>query len=106
MKDGCTVREAQARYTLAEFMEWMAYDAIEPWSRAIEYADIMNAVAITGGLMPHAKKNTRIKPENFMVMKQKKRGSKPKVMNAKQLERAFMSFVGFQRSIGNLNEAK
>jgi hypothetical protein len=34
---GCPVAEAQARCTAAEFAEWLAYYAIEPWGEAGAY---------------------------------------------------------------------
>ena len=62
---GCSVREAQARITSAEFSEWCAYYQLEPFGPFSDWARWAQMMAITANI--HRRPGARaLRPDEFM----------------------------------------
>lgn len=92
---GCTVREAQARVTSAEFTEMMAYYQLEPWGHESDWLRTGQVCAVTASVW-QGKRGKRLTASDFIP----KFG--PKLYpGGKELMRKFEAFKDHLRRAGN-----
>lgn len=72
-KIGCTVAEAQARMDSAEFVEWAAEYAMEPWDDHWRQSALITAAVIN----QHRRPGTAVKPDQLI----------PRTLNPRLLRR-------------------
>lgn len=103
-KDGCTVEEAQARYSIREFIEWAAFDRLRGIRIDREAMDAMLAQIAYYTAAPHLKNPKSIKPVDLMLWKpkeQKRKRSRTPIDPAK-MEAWMNGFIAQQSAIGNV----
>lgn len=112
-KDGCTVDEAQHRYTHHEFLQWAAFDNVRGIRVDRGILDALFAQLCAYVAAPNMKEKDRrqIKMENFIMFKQpEKTGEKTKAkrkrsttpMSKAAIDTFLGSWLPMQASIGNL----
>lgn len=60
---GCTVAELEHRLTAAEYAEWLAFYALDPWGE--QRADMRMTQAVAASIAPHSK--SKIDPNDYML---------------------------------------
>ena len=107
-KDGCTIAEAQARYTMREFIEWAAFDRIKGIRVDRETMDVLFANLCAWVIATHTKKGSNKKIGDFMVWKPRKEQRKPRgktPIDHAKMQAWANAFIAQQTAMGNVKRA-
>ena len=106
-KDGCSVEEAQRRYSMREFIEWAAFDRLRGIRIDRETMDALFANLCMYVIAPHTKKGGKAHTlKDFMLWKPKEakqRSRKP--IDPTKMNAWAAAFITQQTMIGNVKRA-